>query len=276
MKYLLDRYKKHPKYKLLSFHRDYAGFINHLKPDEFAPLCENLKNDNEIKVLDLSNNFIDGYHEYPSKNFDSYSREPIYTLLSTNVTLKALDLSYNPLGEEFIDYLLKGLENNKTLVELNLYECHIRNPDLLKIIKHFETNDTIKHLGLGANLWFNEVCCDATLKMMSKNKTLEYLQCFQRRMYASMFYYEILQVNTTLCFGFTDDKFLLGDPGKDFLRLLNRNRIFRKWRELYEMILNLSVFLNGRLPYKYVQMEILERGCILKPREILSALRKLK
>jgi len=43
-----------------------------------------------------------------------------------------------------------------------------------------------------------------------------------------------------------------------------------KYKKVANLSLKLKVFLNGRLPYKYVQMEVLERGCTMKPREIIE------
>jgi len=60
------------------------------------------------------------------------------------------------------------------------------------------------------------------------------------------------------------------------LKYLKRKGVLFKFRDVreYERVTNLSlklkVFLNGKLPYKYVQMEILERGCQMKPREIIE------
>jgi len=44
----------------------------------------------------------------------------------------------------------------------------------------------------------------------------------------------------------------------------------REYKKVSNLSLKLKVFLNGRLPYKYVQMEVLERGCTLKPEEIIE------
>ena len=73
--------------------------------------------------------------------------------LCKNTIFKQLDLSDNPIGEhvEGVTAVAKMLVENKTLITLNLEDCHISSEGAVELAAALCKNSTLKHLDLDNN-----------------------------------------------------------------------------------------------------------------------------
>jgi Ran GTPase-activating protein (RanGAP) involved in mRNA processing and transport len=86
---------------------------------ELAELAPALYHNTSIKVLDLSENELDGME----------SATLLRDILRSNKTMTALDLSGNRLGETTgtVEYIADGLGSNSTLLKIDLSSCALRD-----------------------------------------------------------------------------------------------------------------------------------------------------
>ena len=114
-----------------------------------------------MRVLDLSTNKLDG---------------SACGLLAKNNTIKHLDLSNNPIGEnvEGAISVAKILVENKTLTTLHLHDCRISSEGAVELVAALCMNTTLKFLSLDHNPIGLEGASSMS-DMLRHNTSLEYL-----------------------------------------------------------------------------------------------------
>ena len=72
-------------------------------------------------------------------------------VLRINKTLKYLDISYNPIGDDGISALSDGLHVNTTLVQLIAHNCEFCSKGAESVATMLQTNKTLKYLNISSN-----------------------------------------------------------------------------------------------------------------------------
>ncbi|MFM8454725.1 MAG: hypothetical protein ACKOAD_07215 [Gammaproteobacteria bacterium] len=77
--------------------------------------------------------------------------EALALVLTSNRTIKTLDLSSNQVGEKGLLALENMLKKNKTIKKLNLSCCFLGNKEIKSFVNSLKTNTTLKALDLSWN-----------------------------------------------------------------------------------------------------------------------------
>ena len=96
--------------------------------------------------------------------------------LCKNTSLKHLNLSHNPFGEDVkgVTAVAKMLIESKTLTVLKLEDCHISSGSAVELAAALHKNSTLKHLDLNYNPIGVEGASSMS-DMLQHNTSLEYL-----------------------------------------------------------------------------------------------------
>jgi hypothetical protein len=112
--------------------------------------------------LDLSNNSIDGatVGKWAEKG------------LRSNQTLKSLNLSHNPIGDDGAEHLTKLLISSATIESLSLIDCEIWGRGCRSLSSGLEHMRGLKSLFVDGDM---EELAETVLKSLQSNKRLRYL-----------------------------------------------------------------------------------------------------
>lgn len=71
--------------------------------------------------------------------------------------------------------MVKFLQANRTITELNLCDCGMSNVDINRILNVLVSNHTVEYLELEGNDEINYACGKTLIEILRKNYTLKYL-----------------------------------------------------------------------------------------------------
>ena len=168
---------------------------NNLSPDSVASIITGLSHNSSLTALGISNSHfsmadmdslasvlkdhskctlteldLEGCH------ISSKGTVELAAALCKNTTLRSLNLNHNPIGDhvEGVTAVAKMLEENKTLTDLELRDCHISSEGAVKLAAALCKNSTLKHLDLNHNPIGVEGASSMS-DMLQHNTSLEYL-----------------------------------------------------------------------------------------------------
>ena len=84
-------------------------------------------------------------------NLTNTSAMNIGKILKINESLKCLDISNNPIGDDGISALSDGLHVNTTLIQLVVHKCEVHSEGAKTIAKMLQANKTLKYLNISNN-----------------------------------------------------------------------------------------------------------------------------
>lgn len=119
----------------------------------------------------IFNKFLTHFQLNHLKNIDSAAMHSLSKALSTNKTLRVLDLSFNKIENIGIKILLNSLEFNLGLEELNLCDNVLNAASCSVLTKVLKNNTTLKTLKLqGTSIGQNS--CEDIAKLLEENHNL--------------------------------------------------------------------------------------------------------
>lgn len=142
--YLFDIYNRYSKFNVLIETQSDLNFSRNIS----LPLSIGIKN--------IIPNSLDGIHSITiNRNGECISDIRDITVLSkmleNNDTVITLNIIYSFINDDCIIILSKSLENNKTLITLNLEGNSIRNDGATALARVIETNDILTTINLCEN-----------------------------------------------------------------------------------------------------------------------------
>ncbi len=124
-------------------------------------LCEALSTNTSLKNLDLS---------YCSLSLDDHGAIP--RLLSINTTLEYLNLSSNSIGNTDLKNICESLSTNTSLKSLDLSNCSLSDDNGAALYQLLKINNSLENLDLSGNTVTN---CRHIAAGLAVNKTLKTL-----------------------------------------------------------------------------------------------------
>ena len=112
--------------------------VEDITPEEVSILADGLASNTVLKVLNLRGNKI-----------NSTGAKYLNEALKTNTGLEELELTENPIG----GYIDSCFLQNKTLRRLCLFDCKITARQAAVLLKSLENNDTLRELDLCKNVF---------------------------------------------------------------------------------------------------------------------------
>ena len=162
-------------------------------PDTARSLTDMLQVNKSLKHLDLSKNrlsdsgthcIFEGLQNNTTLVYLNLSDTRIAVsrsltkMLKVNKSLTHLDLSWNRLSDSGARCIFEGLEDNTTLVNLNLSHTDtvIKNTDTVSaIIKILQANKSLTHLDLSNHFSYSHQMIPCIFEGLKHNSTLRYL-----------------------------------------------------------------------------------------------------